>query len=227
MRLPTYMLLFLTVFGCRGAGQAAKERTPYALDSISRIVPSKGALRCPSVPKVRYRGKHIRYHKPVTIYSGFRPHLIRFESKVREVALKFYGRPPTRIIHYGTYNCRRIRGWSSVLSEHALGNAIDVAGFDFGPERKEDAFRLQPRLRRPFKVRLKQHYFAKRGVGATHSRFLKALRREIERSGTFRVVLGPGDSRHSDHFHLDYGPTITQKLLMRVNTLVARVHGDN
>ena len=36
-----------------------------------------------------------------------------------------------RVRHLGTYNCRVIAG-TSTTSQHGMGDAIDIAGFDFG-----------------------------------------------------------------------------------------------
>jgi hypothetical protein len=94
----------------------------------------------------------------------------------------------------------------TILSEHALGNAVDVAGFDFGPLPKNAT--LPPGLDRGFtngfEVRVLKHWRAKSGHAAVHSRFLKTLaRRLIARKDIFRVILGPGYPGHRSHFHFD------------------------
>ena len=73
------------------------------------------------------------YHSTVTVHPAFRERLRRFEVVVHSVAMEIYGRAPRKIVHMGTFNCRRIRRFPHLISEHGLGNAIDVAGFDFGP----------------------------------------------------------------------------------------------
>lgn len=187
---------------------AGDESASYPLDGVPRVVSPKGRVECPSLPMVRYRGKHIRYHKPVLVYRGFREHLERFEEIVAETAVEVYGRKPRRIRHLGTYNCRRIRKYPEWLSEHALGNAIDVEGFDFGRARKgERKAAPHRRLRRGFRVRVKRHWERKRGVAAIHARFLRELtERLVAEKNLFRVLLGPAFPGHRDHFHFDMSP---------------------
>ena len=69
------------------------------------------------------------------------------------------------------------------LSEHGMGNAIDVSAFTLASGRK---------------VTVKQGWF---GSGDDKS-FLRDVRSGA--CGTFKTVLGPGsDSHHDDHLHLD------------------------
>ncbi len=180
----------------------------YPLDAISRTVPPRGRLRCPKVPLTTYRGDIVRYHHPVRVFTGFVPRLRLFEAVVRDVATELYGRAPRRIVHLGTYNCRRIAAYPEMLSEHALGNGIDVAGFDFGrlPRRAKVPPGTPARFRHAFSIRLAKHWDAK-GRETIHARFLRELaRRLIARPDIFRVLLGPGYPGHSNHFHFDCGP---------------------
>lgn len=179
----------------------------YPLDDLPRELPATGRVVCPDVPKVTYRGDVMRYHKPVVVYEGFRDHLRRFEELVRDTAIEVYGRPPAVIRHLGTYNCRRIRRWPTFLSEHGLGNAIDVEGFDFGPAGRSAPTDLPPALRKAFRVRLEEHWSADRGAAALHARFLRLLAQRVIADDTlFRVVLGPAEPGHHNHFHLDMAP---------------------
>lgn len=179
----------------------------YGLDLVPREVPERGRIHCPEVELERYRGSVIRYHKPLRIYVGFEEHLRRFEEIVRDTAIEFYGRPPRRIKHLGSFYCRRIRLWPTFVSEHGLGNALDVEGFDFAWISKKKAPGVPARLRRAFQVRVKKHWDATRGVGAVHSKFLHTLaQRLIDEPGLFRVMLGPAEPGHQDHFHLDMAP---------------------
>lgn len=180
---------------------------PYALDGVSREVPERGRVKCPELELVRYRGDVIRYHKPAHVYVGFRKKLERMEQIVSETAIEFYGRPPARIKHLGTYYCRRIRSWPTYISEHGLGNAIDVEGFDFRWVSRKDAPGVPARLRRAFQIRIEQHWNGTRGVAATHARFLHTLaQRLIDEDGLFRVMLGPAEPGHHNHFHFDAAP---------------------
>jgi hypothetical protein len=186
---------------------------PYPLDDTSREVPTKGKLRCDRDALVKYAGGSLRYHKKVTVHPAFKARLVRFEAVVQAVAIDVYGRAPKTIKHLGTYNCRRIRSMPHLMSEHALGNAIDVAGFDFGPLPKgsEGPAGLSKRHRRAFKVRMKAHWEAK-GRDARHARFLRTLARRLTQAGIFRVLLGPAWPGHDDHFHFDMAPYTLVKI---------------
>jgi hypothetical protein len=183
------------------------ELYPYSLDPYSREVAPKGRVKCPEVELVSYRGDVIRLHKRARVYVDFVPKLHRFEEIVRDTAIEFYGRAPRRIKHLGTYYCRRIRAWPTYISEHGMGNAIDVEGFDFAWVSKNKAPDVPARLRRAFRIRVEDHWNATRGTGATHSKFLRELaQRLIDEEGLFRVMLGPAEPGHQDHFHFDAAP---------------------
>jgi hypothetical protein len=80
-----------------------------------------------------------------------------------------------------SYSCRtRDNIKNAKLSEHAFGNAIDVAAFRIGKQWID--------------------------VGGSHSGDQQAFLDKVRASacGPFKTVLGPGsDSFHTDHFHLD------------------------
>jgi len=178
----------------------------YALDTLPRTVPARGRFRCPEVELTSYRGSVLRYSSTLHVHPAFKERLRLFEEVVHDVAIEIYGRPPRRIAHKGSYNCRRIRRYPEMLSEHGLGNAIDIAGFDFGRAGKRErlAAGIPGRLRRGFTVRLEDHWNAKGKVGVVHRRFLRTLaQRLIERRDIFRVLLGPAWPGHDDHFHFD------------------------
>ena len=120
-----------------------------------------------------------------------------------------YGRAPSHLIHMGTFNCRRIKAYPSWLSEHALGNAIDLEGFDFpGLKKGQDLPEGVPRVfRGPFAVRVSPHWKRRKGLTAVHARFLRALAKAvISRKNIFRVALGPHYPGHHNHFHFDCAP---------------------
>ncbi|MSP93317.1 MAG: hypothetical protein EXR79_16240 [Myxococcales bacterium] len=183
----------------------------FALDDLERSVEPTGAIRCPKVTLVTHKGTHVRYHSPVRVYAGFQPRLELFESVVRDVAIEVYGRAPTRIRHLGTFNCRRIRRWPDFLSEHGLGNAIDISGFQFAAVRGKALAPsdLEPKLRRAFAVTVERNWAAKPddAASARHSRFLQTLAtRLVGRHDIFRVLLGPAYPGHHNHFHFDCAP---------------------
>ena len=181
----------------------------YPLDEVARRATVKaGKVTCPKVSMRKYRGDVLRYHAPVWVYRGFVHHLRLFEEVVKETALEFYGRAPHRIRHMGTYNCRIISGWPDLISEHGLGNGIDIAGFDFRalPRSARRSTTLSKALQRPFKVRLKTHWNEGKNKDI-HARFLDTLaRRLVARKDIFRVLLGPSYPGHKNHFHFDMSP---------------------
>ena len=182
----------------------------YPLDTLDRSLDTGEKISCDARPLIAYKGRSLRYRSTVWINPAFRERLERFEDVVREVALEIYGRVPRRLDHLGAYNCRSTRNHVGRLSEHALGNALDVAGFEFGPAPKQGAEsqRLQP-LRRAFRVRVSEHWNPRSDdpVAALHARFLHELTARCEqRSDVFRVLIGPNQRDHADHFHFDMSP---------------------
>jgi hypothetical protein len=182
---------------------------PYPLDALSRQLPPGTPFGCPPVDLVDYRGDTIRFHPPAKVISEFKDRLEKLSAVVAVVATEVYGRPPLAIVDLGTFACRRMERHPRFLSEHGLGNAIDVAGFDFGPLPKGASLPagLDKAFKNGFEVRVLTHWKAKTGHAAVHARFLKTLvRRLIARNDIFRVLLGPGYPAHSNHFHFDMAP---------------------
>lgn len=90
----------------------------------------------------------------------------------------------TRINHGSTYICRRRNNSAAgKMSEHAIGNAVDVMNFEFNGH---DPIPVSPRA----------------GDGTVEEAFQRAVR-----GGAclhFTTVLGPGtNASHADHLHLD------------------------
>jgi hypothetical protein len=187
-----------------------RPRDPYALDDVSRRLSEGVRVDCASVPLVTYRGERVRYTRPVRIHPAFEERLERFEQIVADTAIAIYGRAPRRIDHAGTFACRPVRGRDSRLSEHALGNAIDVSGFRFGPATRDERARmpaeLPSRLRWAFSVSVSRHWEADGAIGETHERFLAALAGALREEPIFRGMIGPRHPRHRNHLHLDAGP---------------------
>jgi hypothetical protein len=190
-------------------GWAADGEDHYPLDDISRRIPRRGPLKCPDVELVNYRGKHIRYTGLARVFVGFPERLALMEQVACAVAVEIYGRPPSRLQHMGTYVCRRIAAYPTWLSEHALGNAIDLEGFNFAQAKRDQPLPegVPKALGGPFSIRLARHWKSSRGYGAVHARFLRSFaRRLIARKDIFRVLLGPHYPGHHNHFHLDVAP---------------------
>lgn len=201
--------LFFAVSNLRANEQGAGGRH-YPLDRVPRVLEPGDPLPCEAgdLELVSYKSERFRYQKPVRVHPAFAERLPVFEAIVEEVARRYYGRAPRRIVHLGAYACRVMRRYPDWVSEHALGNAIDIAGFDFGPMSRATALpEAAPKaLRRAFSVRLEKHWTAS-GAGAVHAAFLRELAtRLIERPDLFPVVLGPAFPGHKNHFHLDHAP---------------------
>jgi hypothetical protein len=180
-------------------------RRPYVLDPYSRrsVRDGAGRINCPDVELETYSGDTITYEPAVEAHPEFRERLERFDRIVERVSIDTYGRAPDRVVHFGVYNCRTIRG-KSRLSEHAFGNAIDIAGFEF--DGVEGAGRSP--YANGFTVSVLQHWDAEDGFGAQHGEFLKALARALDKDRVFRGMLMPPAPGHDDHFHLDMGRLI-------------------
>jgi hypothetical protein len=181
-------------------------RDGYPLDQVERRVPTEGALACPDVELETYRGELVRYETPVRITPSFRPKLRALEEVAAEIGTRYYGRAPQRILHFGTYSCRRVRGREYRMSEHALGNGIDVEGFSFGPLPRTSESELPRHLRRRFTVTVERDWNPRSERGRIHAEFLRALTAELARREVFRGMLGPRHRFHRNHFHFDYGP---------------------
>ncbi len=112
----------------------------YALDEVSR---SAEQHRCSPEAMVRYRSATLRTSGGVTAHPAFTERLPALERVVREVSMAHYGRAPRRMLTVGAFVCRNIRGRRDRVSEHALGNALDVQGFELPAMRRaDDVFRV-------------------------------------------------------------------------------------
>lgn len=182
----------------------ARPLDEFELDGVSRSIPPRGQFRCPDVEQVRYRGTTVKFHKAVTLAKPFVERVARFEAIVAAVATRVYGRAPVRIRHLGGTVCRRMKTFPTLLSEHAIGDAIDIEGFDFGRARRDERAAAPRGLRGAFQVRIERHWNGQRGPAALHARFLRELADElIARDDLFRVMLGPSYQGHGNHLHLD------------------------
>ena len=102
----------------------------------------------------------------------------------RPAAVEILGSPIERVETYGSFSCRNIAG-TGRMSQHGLGNAIDIAGF-----RLEDGRHIN----------VKTHW----GGGGAEQKFLRRLHEGA--CDLFSVTLGPEyNAAHADHFHLDMG----------------------
>lgn len=179
----------------------------YLLDPVARYLDPTAPLACDAASMVVHRSTPLRY--AVRVHPAFEPRLSRFDAFVRELATEHYGRPPRKLLHRGAFVCRTTRARKHRLSEHALGNALDFVGLEFGPlPRRAEAPEAMPKaMRRAFSVRVQAHWAPKRERDAYHARFLHRLAEELSmRSDIFRGIVGPPRPRHHDHLHFDAAP---------------------
>lgn len=103
---------------------------------------------------------------------------------LRPAAREVLGSELAGIEHFGTFSCRRIYGGArGRWSEHASGNAIDIAAFRLADGRRIEVLRDW------------------KSEGA-EARFLRRARDGA--CGLFGTVLSPDyNEAHRDHFHLD------------------------
>jgi hypothetical protein len=184
----------------------------YPLDDIERWLAPGERMACDQKAMVSYRGTRLRYSGSLLVDPAFRERLARFEELAAQTAREVYGREPRLIQHFGAFSCRATRNRRRLLSEHALGNALDLVGFDFGPASKVQPLpdRVPPRLRQPFQVRIARHWHAGKSgddVSTLHTRFLALLTERLrDRDDIFRGMFGPGHGGHDNHLHLDAAP---------------------
>lgn len=99
-------------------------------------------------------------------------------------ASRVYGAEISEIKIAASYACRprnNMRG--AKLSEHGMGNAIDISGFTFDNGQQ---------------ITVLENYYGSR----QDRQFLSTIRSEA--CGPFHTVLGPGsDAHHRDHLHFD------------------------
>lgn len=177
------------------------------LDTTERFQAPNTKVKCDPSTMVPYRSKALRYG--VLTHPEFAERLQRFETLLIEHSIAHYGRAPRRLLHKGVFSCRSQRARSERISEHALGNAIDVIGFEYGPlPRATAAPTDMPRqLRRAFSVRVRLHWSPRNERDLHHARFLHTLTETLrDRPDIFRGIVGPPRPRHHDHLHLDGAP---------------------
>jgi hypothetical protein len=102
---------------------------------------------------------------------------------VQPEALRLFGEGVAEITHFGSYNCRTIRG-SHHMSEHSTGNAFDISGF---------------RLRSGKMISVLKNW-----NGGLESEFLHVVHDGL--CDYFNLTLSPDyNADHKDHFHVDMG----------------------
>jgi Extensin-like protein C-terminus len=144
-----------------------------------RAVPPLGPPRAP--PAIA----QAKLTPPATLACPIVSALDRWVSEgVQPAALHWFGEPVTKIQQIGSYSCRSMIGaGTNHISEHAFGNALDIAGFTFADGRRitvKDGWHGTPEEQ-----------------GFLHDVQLYACE-------TFTTVLAPGyNIFHYNHIHVD------------------------
>jgi hypothetical protein len=175
----------------------------YALDDFPRDLAEGAAPGCPAeLPTVTYRGEIVAYAAPVQVAEPFVAKLREFEQLVAAVSTEHYGRPPDRLVHFGARACRTVRGNVRRLSEHALGNALDLSGFEWKRARGAE------RYPKAFSVSVLRHWtpLEADANASTHQQFLRELVARVDENDVFRGIVGPGREGHANHLHFDQAP---------------------
>ena len=105
------------------------------------------------------------------------------EGAVQPAAMARFGSPVVGVRQMSSYACRNVNGAArGNLSEHASGNALDLAAFELADGRVITVLR-----------------------GWSGSQAERDFLREVHATACqyFTTVLGPGVELHDDHFHLD------------------------
>ena len=123
---------------------------------------------------------------PTTCPVAIAMELWRTDS-LEPAAQEIFGSDIARIEHLGAYSCRRLYGRDSgAWSEHATGNAIDIAGFVL-----ENGTRIS--------------VLGDWEGDDDEARFLRRVRDGA--CDAFATTLSPDyNAAHADHFHLDMSP---------------------
>jgi hypothetical protein len=104
-------------------------------------------------------------------------------DSVQPAAIAWFGQPVVAIKQISDYSCRsRNNAHRAKLSEHAFGNAVDVASFKLANGRV---------------ITVKGGWRGSRD----EQQFLREV--AARACASFTTFLGPGAAHHSDHFHID------------------------
>ena len=125
------------------------------------------------------------------------------DTKVQVLSLAAFGEPVAKIRNAASYVCRRRNNSNNgKLSEHALGNAIDVSSFTLA---SGTTVTVLKGWRGQKDETLVEEVVSKVIIRETpESRFLKQVHKGA--CEVFSTILGPeADKYHVDHFHLDLG----------------------
>ena len=152
----------------------------------------RGACGTPAPLKVKAVGEHrgphaLKINPAATLNCQYTARFAKWANeKLQPLALKHLNSPVAMVHNVASYSCRhRYNDKTRKLSEHALANALDIAGFT---------------LKNGTTVSVLKHWDEEGDLGA----FLKAVHASACKD--FVVVLGPeANEAHKNHFHFDVG----------------------
>lgn len=170
-----------------GDGAACIVDLSYRGVAFNRIKDTGGGSGCGIETAISLSQAPTPLNRPVEVDCALARQLSRWDVEVvQPAALRVFGQRLVMMEHYGGYACRGMSSNHARLSEHAKGDAIDVAAFDFA-----DGSRVSV-----------EHDWR---AGGRKQEFL----RQVAAAGCqlFSVVLTPDtDAYHYNHMHLDIGP---------------------
>jgi hypothetical protein len=147
---------------------------------------------CGATQVVTYKGRpdSPRYNSAPRLTCRMALGLVRFEELAQTLAYEFFQSPIRRIDHGGTYSCRKMARFVSMVSEHSYANAVDVKSFQLASGKK---------------ISVEKHFGDITSEPLTkEAQFLRQLANRLYDDGIFSVVLTPFfDRLHHDHFHFD------------------------
>ncbi|MDO9021360.1 MAG: extensin family protein [Deltaproteobacteria bacterium] len=172
---------------CRAALRAAGVRFRAMPD---RAAPDPRGCGIPHGVVVTRGPTGIVYDAPLVVDCSLARQLPAVEAAIQGAATAHLGQRITRVGTFGTFSCRPVRAGRGSLSEHAFGNAIDLARF--APRRGPAAVVVQ-------------HYQRDAEVPDTpRGRFLRELEQRLRGLDGVAHVIGPRQNDdHRDHFHID------------------------
>lgn len=167
-------------------GEACHAALDRAQLSYARAPDTPVTGGCGFTDSVRIVRSRIIYSQTFVSRCALTAALYWYEQRLQELGFAHLGAPVARIDHLGSYACRNINhAGQGRRSEHAMANAIDIAGF---------------RLTNGVTINVQRDW----GQATPRGRFLAAARDEACRF--FNAVLGPDyNAAHANHFHLDLG----------------------
>jgi hypothetical protein len=163
--------------------RAVLERSDVAFAAL----PAEGDGACRREDRTVLHDTPLAPASPPTTCAVGAAFAVWMRSGVQPAAQDLLGVRVTRIEHLGAYSCRRLYSRATgPWSEHATGNALDIAAFELADGRR---------------ISLARDWT---GAG-DEAAFLRRVRDEA--CVVFGTVLSPDyNAAHADHFHLDQAP---------------------